>query len=119
MVMEEAEAILSFWLGELDADGRADKAHVARWFKKDEAFDKEIRDRFADTRARALAGGCDAWLATPRGRLAFIILLDQLSRNMYRGTPEMFSGDALALRAAIQGIDAGEDKALRFHERMF
>lgn len=117
--MEQIEALLSFWFGTLDENGRAAPQTRERWFKKDPAFDQALRDQFSEAHARASAGGLDDWLKTPRGRLAYVILLDQLSRNMFRGTPGMFAMDEPALRAAEAAIAAGEDKAHRFAERVF
>lgn len=114
-----AERVLSFWFGPLDARGCADEVHTARWWNKDPAFDAECRDRFLDDHAAAMAGERDAWLATPRGRLAYVILLDQLSRNMFRDRPEMYAGDDRARFAAADAIAGGDDDKLAFHERVF
>ncbi len=116
---EDHERVLRFWFGELDADGLADAAHVARWWKKDPSFDEELRGSFLDEHQQITAGRRASWLATPRGRLAYVIVLDQLSRNMFRDTPDMFEQDYLALQAALEGIGAGWDRALRTDERVF
>ena len=111
--------ILLFWFGELDAEGRADDVHSKRWWKKDAAFDDEIRARFQAAHAAVLAGQQDDWLVTPRGRLAYVIVLDQFSRNMYRGTRRMFDGDQKALRAVLDGMTRGADRELCHAERSF
>jgi len=113
------EEVLAFWFGELDAKGRADQAHAIRWWKKDEAFDREIRERFGALHEAILRGEHEDWLASPRGRLAYVIVLDQFSRNMFRGTPRMFAADARALEVAEEGIARGDDRALAFAERQF
>jgi uncharacterized protein (DUF924 family) len=113
------EEVLDFWFGELDAQGAADAAHVARWFAKDEAFDAECRARFGAVHQAIVEGAREAWLETPRGRLAYVIVLDQLSRNMFRGTPRMFAFDAQALDAAAAGVERGDDRALASVERGF
>ena len=115
----EIERVLSFWFGELDEQGRADAAVAKRWWKKDEAFDRQIRERFEGDRSAVLAGERDGWLATPRGDLAAIIVLDQMSRNMYRDTPKMFEADGEALRMALEGIEQGVDRRLATDERAF
>lgn len=115
----EIERVLSFWFGELDDQGRADEAVAKRWWKKDEAFDRQILERFEADRRAILAGERDDWLATPRGRLAAIIVLDQMSRNMYRGTPGMFEADGEALRLALEGIERGDAPKLATDERAF
>lgn len=113
------EEILRFWFGELDAEGRADEAHSKRWWKKDAAFDEEIRARFQAVHAAVSGGRYDDWLVTPRGRLAYVIVLDQFSRNMYRGTGRMFEGDQKALQAVLEGMRLGADRELAHAERSF
>lgn len=116
---DNAEALLSLWFGPPGPDGRADDAHRRRWFVKDEAFDAELRERFLADHAAIVARRREDWLATPRGRLAYVIVLDQLSRNMFRGTAGMFAHDAQARAAAIAGIDRGDDAHLHPDARGF
>src|SRR5690606_36782180 len=111
--------VLDFWFGELDELGRADEAHSERWYKKDPAFDERLRAEFADLHAEVLRGERDAWLAEPRSRLAYIVVLDQFSRNLFRGSPRSFEGDEKALRACREGIASGMDRPLAFDERWF
>lgn len=117
--MNEQDEILELWFGTLDARGRADAAHSARWWKKDEAFDAELRERFGALHEAIVRGEREAWRETPRGRLAYVIVLDQLSRNMFRGSARMFAADARALEVAVEGIDGGEDRQLALAERGF
>jgi uncharacterized protein (DUF924 family) len=116
--LSESEAVLAFWFGPLEA-GRANAEHRARWFSKDAAFDRLVAERWAALHARAAAGQCDHWLATPRSALALVVLLDQLSRNMYRNQAAAFAQDARALAAATQAIDLGFDRRLQPDERTF
>lgn len=116
---EHIDRILAEWFGELDAQGLADEAHVRRWFTKDPAFDEFLRETFGALVEAALAGDLDAWAATPRGALARILLLDQMTRNIFRDTPKMFAGDALGRAATEAAIAAGFDERLRPHERAF
>ncbi len=113
----EVEEVLGFWFGELDQEGRAGAEVKARWWRKDPAFDQLIRDRFGALHEAVSAGKRDAWLATPRGRLAFIIVLDQFSRNMFRGSGRMHDGDALAAEVAAEGVALGIDRQLAHDER--
>jgi uncharacterized protein (DUF924 family) len=106
------EEILSFWLG----DGSRPRDE---WFRRTDAFDDGIRARFAGVVERAAKGELDAWRAHPRGRLALVILLDQFSRNIFRGTARSFAQDATALALALEGIAAGEDRGLSPLERSF
>jgi uncharacterized protein (DUF924 family) len=115
----DPEQILRFWFGGIAPDGKADAAHAEHWWQKDDAFDATIRERFLPTWQAAMRGDLDAWLQDPRGRLAYVIVLDQFSRNMFRGTPEAFAGDPRALAAAREGIELGHDRALVGEERVF
>jgi uncharacterized protein (DUF924 family) len=111
--------VLSFWIGPLDASGRADAFHTKRWFTRDPALDEEIRIRFAELH-RELANGEHAdWRTTDRGLLAAIVVLDQFSRNMFRGTAKAFAADALAVELARRAVAAGVDRRLRYDERGF
>jgi uncharacterized protein (DUF924 family) len=111
--------VLDLWFGELDADGRADKEHSQRWWRKDPDFDQLIRDRFGALHAAVSAGQRDHWLESADGRLAFVIVLDQFSRNMFRGQAQTFAGDSRALEAAREGVERGADRALAHDQRMF
>ena len=111
--------ILQFWFGDVDALGRSDVMHSRRWFMKDDAFDREIADRFGQTFADVRAGHREAWLDDPRGRVAYVIVLDQFPRNMFRGTARMFEGDRQALAAAVEGIARHDDAELNVNERSF
>ena len=111
--------VLQLWFGELDAEGLSDQEHTRSWWRKDADFDADLRTRFGQLHPRCMAGLCDLWLATPTGRLAVVIVLDQFSRNMFRDSANMFAADALALRFALEGIDRGEDASLRTAERVF
>jgi uncharacterized protein (DUF924 family) len=107
-----AGGILDFWFG----DGTAARDE---WFRKDPAFDETIRDRFGSAVAAALGGAFAAWTAEPRGALALVVLLDQFTRNIYRGTARMFAGDARALQVTEAAVAAGFDDALGPYERSF
>ncbi len=115
----DAESVLTFWFGELDADGLATPQAAQRWWTKDAAFDAEVRERFGTVLSALLAGQHRDWLDTPRGRLAYVIVLDQFSRNIHRGSARAFEADALALEVARAGVERGDDQALRGHERVF
>jgi uncharacterized protein (DUF924 family) len=118
-VSELAERVLAAWFGALQSDDDAPAATTRRWFAKDEAFDAALRRDFGDAVDTAARGVWTGWGATPRGRLALIVLLDQLRRNIYRATPASFSADPLALAYALEGIRLGHDRAVRPVERVF
>lgn len=81
-----------------------------RWFEKDLAFDQAMKERFQALHAAAAAGRKQDWAKTPEGALALVLLLDQFSRNMYRGTPQAFAQDTMASDIARTAIEAGFDR---------
>ncbi|MDH3670554.1 MAG: DUF924 domain-containing protein [Gammaproteobacteria bacterium] len=117
--MTRIEEILSFWFGEIDAGGLATTAQAKRWFRASAETDNLILERFETDLQKAIQGQLTSWEQYPRGRLALIVLLDQFSRNIYRGTARAFAQDELALSLCLQGIDIGHDLALRPIERTF
>jgi len=113
----EAGAVLDFWFGE---PGSAEHGSARKvWFAKDDGFDAAIRDRFGVLIERALRGELEAWGAAAETALAQILLLDQFTRNAYRGTPRSFAGDARALAAASRMVGARQDQALPAFMRGF
>ncbi len=119
MDREPIDRLLHFWFGKLADDGSVDREHRVLWFDASEEFDRRCREEFATDLARAAAGDLDQWCSTPRGRLALIILLDQFSRNIYRGTARAFAQDAKALALCEEGLADGTDRVLRPAERLF
>jgi uncharacterized protein (DUF924 family) len=117
--MHEIEDVLSYWLTPSPRTAAEAEARKEFWFTGGAAIDEEIRTRFGALVAEARSGARAGWSATPRGALALIILIDQFSRNLYRGTPEAFSHDGVALGLARAGFDAGWFDALDPIERMF
>lgn len=111
--------VLSFWLGVLDEHGAADAETRKRWWRKSDDFDAEIRDQFLADHHAIMHDQREDWLESPHGRLAYIIVLDQFSRNMFRGDPAMYAGDGRAERATIDGIERDHHLALRSDERVF
>lgn len=104
------EKILTFWFEEVKPEKK---------FTVDPEFDALVSEKFEEVYWEVLNGKTDSWRETPEGRLAEIIVLDQFARNMFRGTPQAFSGDALALELAENAIAAGADKELQEEQRMF
>ena len=114
---ETAQQVLAFWFG---APGSPQRGQArAEWFRKDDAFDDEIRRRFGDAVAIALAGGFGEWCTTAEGSLARILLLDQFTRNIFRGTARAFAGDERALATAEDAVAREFDRELPARERWF
>jgi uncharacterized protein (DUF924 family) len=110
MLNEEAADVLAFWFGQLTPEQR---------FKRDEALDAWIRERFGELHARLAAHVPDDWLDNPGDLLAAVIVLDQFSRNLYRDDPHAFASDAMALNLAQLALRRGYDELLSPDELKF
>ncbi len=108
--MKTADDVLKFWFVDHD------RSH---WFGGGPAFDAELAAAFADTHAAVAAGEAWTWRTTPSGRLAEILVLDQFSRQLHRGTAHAFAADPMALALSQEAVAAGHDQALQPTERMF
>jgi uncharacterized protein (DUF924 family) len=115
------EEVLSYWFPEgfNEADPQTRRRQGERWMHGGPEVDREITERFGQVLEQARRGELDHWAETPRGRLALIVVLDQFSRNVYRGSPLSYAQDEKALELALEGIDAGMDRELSFMERIF
>lgn len=102
--------IINFWFHEIDP---------LYWWKKDVAFDEQLRESFGDLLIQAAQGELYAWRTQAHGRLAEIIVLDQFSRNIYRDTPQAFAQDAAALVLAQEAVAGGILQGLSANERNF
>lgn len=111
--------VLSFWFEDATHSPEALQRRGTVWFRADPAFDGECADRFAGLLEDAARGGLSDWAATSRGRLALVVLLDQMPRNIHRGSPAAFMHDAQAAAHCVAGIEAGQDRVLHPVERVF
>jgi len=102
--------VLDFWLTEVGPDG---------WYESAEALDTEIRDRFEETWIAAKNGKLTDWMMRPETILAYLVLLDQFPRNMFRDTAKAFSTDRMARAAAKKAIDKRWDMRVPEPERQF
>lgn len=109
-VIEEAIRVLDFWFMELSP---------SQWFEEIPAIDRTIAALFLTAHKAASKGELWPWRATPTGRLAEIIILDQFSRNIYRSTPKAFAFDGMALVLAQEALSVEADKTLTAEQRMF
>jgi uncharacterized protein (DUF924 family) len=112
------EPVLQFWFGDGNNPETA-KRQAALWWGKSPATDATIRERFGALREHAVQGELDAWEQTSRGRLALIILVDQMSRNIFRDQLEAFTYDYLAQEWCLDGLDLGADEEIQPIERVF
>ncbi|MDA8584656.1 DUF924 domain-containing protein [Rhodobacteraceae bacterium] len=108
--MFNPEEVLAFWLDEVEPKD---------WYSGDPALDKTIIDRFEDDYSKACDGALSLWLTHASGALAYIILTDQFSRNMYRDTAKAFASDGLAKAAAKAAIAKGWDMRIDEPARQF
>jgi uncharacterized protein (DUF924 family) len=112
-----ASEVLDFWFGK-----PGEPQHLQtrpEWFRKDEAFDALIDQRFGALIDAGLRGELAAWADQPLSALALIVLLDQFTRNTRRGTAGMFAGDAQALATARTLVARGDDQRLAGVQRQF
>jgi uncharacterized protein (DUF924 family) len=120
------QSIVDFWFvpraGEsVTGEPATPRGRVTRdvWFRKDDAFDAEIRERFHVALAAGIAGAFGHWCREPLGCLARVVLLDQFTRNAFRGTPRAFAGDPAALATTELALERGFHRALAPQERWF
>lgn len=100
----------AFWLDEVGPEG---------WYEVDPALDVRVRERFAAMWEHAMEGALSLWLTHPTGTLAYLILTDQMPRNMWRGTAQAFASDGIALMAAKAAIDRDWDLRIDEPARQF
>lgn len=112
------DAVIDFWFGP-QPGGFSEAATRKRWFASDPAFDREISQRFGSLLQSVARGALASWLEHANGSLAFIIVTDQFSRQIHRGSAEAFATDPLALSAAREGVTRGFDRALGSDQRGF
>lgn len=115
--MADVNEILNFWFGQT---GEAEYGKSRKvWFVKDSKFDTEVQERFQADYELAATGRLKDWEGSAPGCLALILLLDQFSRNMFRGTPKAFAADPQALSLAKHAIAQGFDQELLPVQRWF
>lgn len=108
--MSDPVEVLDFWLGEVGPKG---------WYAGGEALDAECRLRFGDLWQAAHEGGLEHWVEGAAGTLAYLVICDQLARNIHRGRAEAFATDARARAAARKAVAAGWDLEAPEPERQF
>ena len=111
--------LLDFWFRDDVHDATAMRARIDTLFTVDVRFDTEVREFCGALAEQALDGALDSWSTDARGALALLILLDQVPRNIYRGTARAFTGDAQARCVADGVLRRGLDTGLALIERVF
>ena len=104
------DEILTFWFVE---------SSPRMWWTADSAFDSAIANRFGAVHSAAVLGELYEWRRAPGGRLAEIIVLDQFSRHLFRGTARAFASDPMALVLAQEAVAGAHDQGLSNQERAF
>ncbi|MEJ1963025.1 MAG: DUF924 family protein [Gammaproteobacteria bacterium] len=122
--MDQARKVRDFWFGQTPLAPEQLPRRMELWFGSgpeplQRHVDDTLRARFQPLVERALAGELAQWADGPRRRLSLILLLDQLPRNIYRGTAKAFAGDEAALSLALTGMQSVADAALNVAERIF
>ena len=102
--------VLDFWLNEVGEEG---------WYKGGEEIDRKCIEGFGEAWEAARRGGYRNWLSRPRHALAYMILTDQLPRNIHRGKAASFATDALALSGASVAVKCGHDRKTEGIARQF
>jgi uncharacterized protein (DUF924 family) len=110
---DEIKHVLEFWFGACGPDGAIDPTRRKMWFGDGAKHDADIRERFSGLHARACRGELQAvWGTKARARLALIVVLDQFTRHIHRGTAQAFAQDPAAQQLTLAGIDDGTDLQL-------
>jgi uncharacterized protein (DUF924 family) len=114
--------IFAYWFHLVDAGDKTvfdRKIHGVFWFIQHEFVDSMIRNLFGETVEAAQAFQLTHWAETDRGTVALLVVLDQFSRNIFRGSPKQFHGDDLAFRIASRAIDGGILARLPRYQQLF
>jgi len=116
-VPSRAREVLDFWFGREDEPGYGEFREA--WFRKDPAFDADVTERFADLYEEAAQGDLDGWREDAESCLALVIVLDQFSRNMFRGDGRTHASDGIALESSKYAVEHALDRELHAFQRMF
>jgi len=116
---ETPETILQYWFGEIPEQSIFNQTYSRLWWSKDEITDLEIRNRFESIILDAASGRLRKWEDSSSGTLALILLTDQFPRSIYRGNPQSFAYDHLALSWCLAGITRSRDIELIPIQRLF
>lgn len=110
MGFSDIDEVINFWFVESGPE---------QWFKKDPSFDSLVAERFESLHSAAMECELHSWRDTPQGRLAEIIILDQFSRNIYRGRKKAFAGDIIALALSQEALHAKAHISMEAQKKAF
>lgn len=117
--MQPWQPLLDLWFGDEANDVLRATRQAPLWWGKSSETDALLASRFGELAEAAAKGSLAHWADAPSGRLALILLLDQLPRNIHRGTPAAFAQDPQARDLCLKGLSIGADKSLSPLERVF
>ncbi len=117
--MQPWQPLLALWFGDEADDALRATRQASLWWGKSSETDTLLASRFGELAQAAAKGSLAHWADLPSGRLALILLLDQLPRNIHRGTPAAFAQDPLSRDLCLKGLSIGADKSLSPLERVF
>ncbi len=118
IIPTQAQDLLTLWFDTL-LEKPDQQSVMKRWFSSDPNWDQQLNQQFGELLKQAEAGGLKDWEQTPESKLALIILLDQLSRNLYRGSAKAFANDPRAVKLAEQMVEQAWDQKLHPLQRLF
>jgi len=111
--------VLQYWFGEPATSPHELMVQIRRWFLGPPEVDAEIRARFAHAVELAVGGGLGGWEQEPQSCLALVLLLDQFTRNVFRGDARTYAGDARAQRVCLDAFDRGHDREMSYDHEWF
>ncbi|OZG71269.1 hypothetical protein BTA51_21725 [Hahella sp. CCB-MM4] len=117
--MWSSKEFLQYWFGPDLGEGIPTEQAQRRWFVADRKYDRELRRRFLTSVVMASEGALDHWLDEPEGYVAVVLLLDQVSRHIYRGTSLTYDNDKAARRYVRKGLDDGNEKGMSVAQKIF
>lgn len=115
---DQARALVEYWVGEEDITPEAFGEKTRLWYFSKPETDEYIREHFGELLSAAERGELDHWADSATGMLALVILLDQFSRNLHRGSPDAFRNDGKAQSLLATFIESGQDESLTVPQKL-
>ena len=117
--IQSYESVNAFWFGQVETTIVPSEQRAKIWFGENDDIDMLIKNQYGHHLTALASGKYSEWLSNPHGQLAAILVLDQFSRHIYRGKPEAYAQDALALEICLNGLKQEADHQLSLIERVF